>query len=113
MLRDFPTIDVVLAHGGRGWWYDAAAFLALSHAHAWIELSGLPPSACPSTTPATTCAGWPRKFVFGTDWPGVPGTAQNARAVAGLGLDEETAALVLGGNALRVYAGLEHLAPGR
>ena len=29
VLRDFRRLDVVLAHGGRGWWYDAAAFLAL------------------------------------------------------------------------------------
>lgn len=47
-----------------------------------------------------------RKFVYGTDWPGVPGVARNARAVAALGLGEETLALVLGGNALRVYKGL-------
>ena len=40
----------------------------------------------------------------------MPGTAQNARAVAGLGLDESTVAAVLGGNATAVYAGLS---PGR
>ena len=28
VLRDFPDLTVVLAHGGRGWWYEAAAFLA-------------------------------------------------------------------------------------
>ena len=43
-LRDFPRLQFVLAHGGRGWWYDAAAFLALSRDNVWIELSGLPPS---------------------------------------------------------------------
>jgi len=37
----------------------------------------------------------------------VPGQAANARAVAGLGLSEEVAGLVLGGNALTVYAGLQ------
>ncbi len=44
VLRDFRSLTLVLAHGGRGWWYDAAAFLALSHERVWIELSGLPPS---------------------------------------------------------------------
>ncbi len=44
VLRDFRRLDWVLAHGGRGWWYDAAAFLALSNERVWIELSGLPPS---------------------------------------------------------------------
>ena len=53
VLRDFRRLDVVLAHGGRGWWYDAAAFMALSSDRVWIELSGLPPSrrACPQTSP--------------------------------------------------------------
>ena len=47
VLRDFPALDIVLAHGGRGWWYDAAAFLALSYENVWIELSGLPPRGLP------------------------------------------------------------------
>ncbi len=41
--------------------------------------------------------------IFGTDWPGVPGIAANARAVAAECPDPETAALVHGGNATRVY----------
>ena len=44
VLRVFRSLTLVLAHGGRGWWYDAAAFLALSSERVWIELSGLPPS---------------------------------------------------------------------
>ncbi len=47
VLRDFPGLTVVLAHGGRGWWYDAAAALALLHENVWIELSGLPPHRLP------------------------------------------------------------------
>jgi hypothetical protein len=46
-----------------------------------------------------------RKFIFVTDWPGV---ARNARAIAALGLDEQTLAGVLGGNALQVYPHLRH-----
>ena len=42
-------------------------------------------------------------MVFGTDWPGVPGIAANARAVASLCPDEQTADLVLAGNASRIY----------
>jgi uncharacterized protein len=103
VMRDFPTLTVVLAHGGRGWWYDAAAFLALSRETVWIELSGLPPRRLPAYYARHDFARLCRSFIFGTDWPGVPGIAANARAVAKLCPDEETAALVLGGNALRVY----------
>ena len=79
VLRDFPGLTVVLAHGGRGWWYDAAASLALLHENVWIEpasSSSRPTGpACPASPAtlapsprsgsATTC--WPRC------WPGTPG----------------------------------------
>jgi predicted TIM-barrel fold metal-dependent hydrolase len=42
-------------------------------------------------------------MMFGTDWPGVPGIAKNARAVAALCPDDETTGLVLAGNAAHVY----------
>jgi hypothetical protein len=42
-------------------------------------------------------------MIFGTDWPGVPGIAKNARAVAALCPDGSTADLVLSGNAAQVY----------
>ncbi len=106
VLRDFRRIDVVLAHGGRGWWYDAAAFLALSNERVWIELSGLPPSRLQTYYARHNWARLTRRMIFGTDWPGIPGIAKNANAVAALCPDEETAGLVLAGNAARVY-GLE------
>ncbi|HEY1914094.1 MAG TPA: amidohydrolase family protein [Streptosporangiaceae bacterium] len=103
VLSDFPQLDVVLAHGGRGWWYDAAAFLALAYEHVWIELSGLPPSRLQTYYARHNWRRLTRRMIFGTDWPGIPGIAANARAVAALCPDEETAGLVLAGNAARVY----------
>jgi predicted TIM-barrel fold metal-dependent hydrolase len=103
VLRDFRRLNIALAHGGRGWWYDAAAFMALSNERVWIELSGLPPSRLREYYARHNWNRLSRRMIFGTDWPGVPGIARNARAVAALCPDEETAALVLAGNALRVY----------
>ena len=103
VLHDFPRLNVVLAHGGRGWWYDAAAFLALSDGRVWIELSGLPPSRLRDYYSKHNWSRLVRKMIFATDWPGVPGIAKNARAVAALCPDEESASLVLAGNAARVY----------
>src|SRR5688572_31816347 len=40
-------------------------------------------------------------------WPGVPGIAANARAVAKLDIDEEDLPGVLAGNARMVYRGLD------
>ena len=109
VVRDFPGVDVVLAHGGRGWWYDAAGFMALSNPNVWIELSGLPPRRLPAYYAKYDLARLARRWIFATDWPGVPSTASNARAVVALGLDAETSTAVLGGNALSVYSGLDHL----
>jgi predicted TIM-barrel fold metal-dependent hydrolase len=107
VLRDFPDLQVVLAHGGRGWWYDAAAFLAVSRPNVWIELSGLPPKRLPEYYGRFDLGRLARKWIFGTDWPGVPGQAANARVVASLGLPDDVVPLVLGGNALQVYSGLD------
>ena len=103
LLRDFRSLDIVLAHGGRGWWYDAAAFLALSNERVWVELSGLPPSRLQTYYARHSWARLTRRMIFGTDWPGIPGIAINARAVAALCPDDETRDLVLAGNAARVY----------
>jgi predicted TIM-barrel fold metal-dependent hydrolase len=103
VLRDFRELDIVLAHGGRGWWYDAAAFLALTNPHVWIELSGLPPSRLQTYYARHSWRRLTRRMIFGTDWPGIPGIAANARAVTKLMPDGETADLVLAGNAARVY----------
>lgn len=103
VLRDFRSLDIVLAHGGRGWWYDAAAFLALSNPRVWIELSGLPPSRLQTYYARHSWPRLTRRMIFGTDWPGIPGIAANARAVAALLPDEQTVESVLSRNASRVY----------
>ncbi len=48
VVKDFPDLTVVLAHGGRGWWYEAATFLSLMRAGIWIDVAGLPPSKLPT-----------------------------------------------------------------
>jgi predicted TIM-barrel fold metal-dependent hydrolase len=109
VLRDSPGLTLVLAHGGRGWWYDAAASLALLYENVWIELSGLPPHRLPHYYARFDLRRLARKFIFGTDWPGVPGIARNARALAALDLGDDVLAGVLAGNALAVYRRLANV----
>jgi uncharacterized protein len=103
VAKDFPELTIVLAHGGRGWWYDAAAFLALMRERVWIELSGLPPSKLPEYYARHDLDRLGRKFVFGTDWPGAPGIRANAEAVAALGFADDVLRGILGENARSVY----------
>jgi len=105
VIADFPGVPFVLAHGGRGAWYADAARMALECGNVWLDLAGLPPKRLPgyyAGFPLPELAG---KWIFGTDWPGVPGVARNARAVAALGLPGDVLAGVLCGNAARVYLG--------
>ena len=100
----FPDLTIVLAHGGRGWWYDAAAFITQIRPRVWIELSGLPPKKLPQYYRNFDLGRLGRKFIFATDWPGVPGIARNAAAVADLGFDRDTLELIFWRNAFDVYA---------
>src|SRR5215469_6693373 len=106
VIRDFPRLSLVLAHGGRGWWYEQAAFLALMRPNIWLEISGLPPHRLPDYYGPTL----PRlaaKMIFGTDWPGVPGVQRNARAVQKVlleaGCSAAQIAAALGQNAVQVF----------
>jgi len=106
VVEDFPSLNVVFAHGGRGWWYDVAAFLALAKPNVWLDVAGLPPHKLPTYYARHDFPRLATKMVFGTDWPGIPGVARNARALAGLGLADDVLRAVLAGNAAKLFPGL-------
>ncbi|HUD38508.1 MAG TPA: amidohydrolase family protein [Streptosporangiaceae bacterium] len=110
VFRDFPDLTVVLAHGGRGWWYQQAAFLALMKPNVWLEVSGLPPQRLPDYY-GSSLRRLADKMIFGTDWPGVPSVAQNARTLAATltaaGCTPDQIAAALGTHAATVF----HLPP--
>src|SRR5260370_17953148 len=106
VFRDFPGLTVVLARGGRGWWYDQAAFLALMRPNVWLEISGLPPQRLPDYY-GSSLRRLADKMVFGTDWPGVPGVERNARGLEKVLLDAGCTAgqvpAARAGNAVRIF----------
>jgi predicted TIM-barrel fold metal-dependent hydrolase len=103
VARDFPDLTIVLAHGGRGWWYDAVAFMTLMRENVWIEVSGLPPRRLPHYYRNYDFERLARWMIFGTDWPGVPGIQANASALFELGLERGTLEGILYRNAQEVY----------
>ncbi|MGH3437543.1 MAG: amidohydrolase family protein [Sciscionella sp.] len=106
VVEDFPELQFVFAHGGRGWWYDAAAFLALAKPNVWLDLAGLPPRKLPEYYAKFEFARLATRFVFGTDWPGVPGTSRNIAALRALDLPVDVLRDVLSGNAAKIFPGL-------
>ncbi|MGH7576002.1 MAG: amidohydrolase family protein [Longimicrobiales bacterium] len=82
---DFPDLVVVMAHGGRGYWYDACAFLAAHHRNFYIDVTGLVPNRLLDHFP--TLGRITSKVVFGSDWPAMPrSVAANVETIRGLGL---------------------------
>jgi predicted TIM-barrel fold metal-dependent hydrolase len=106
VVEDFPRVNFVFAHGGRGWWYDVAAFMAMARDNVWLDLAGLPPKKLPEYYARFDFTRLAGKFVFGTDWPGVPGASRNVRALSALGLPDDVLTDVLSGNAAKLFPGL-------
>lgn len=84
---DFPDLPIVMAHGGRGFWYEACAFLASHFQNVFIDVTGLVPQKLLHHFPGLEQLS--HKVVFGTDWPAMPKSPrQNIEAIVGLGLSE-------------------------
>ncbi|MFW6078762.1 MAG: amidohydrolase family protein [Gemmatimonadota bacterium] len=102
---DFPDLVVVMAHGGRGLWYDACALLARQRRNFYIDVSGLVPSRLEEHFPNLEALA--DKVVFGSDWPAMPKSVRhNADAIAALDLSSEAVEKILHGNASQLL-GLE------
>jgi len=99
---DFPDLSILITHGGRPFWYDHALTLCRLHRNVYIDIAGLPPRKLLEYFPEL-----PRlahKFVFGSDWPGLPNSvADNIAAIGALPLPEAAIAAILGETALRLF----------
>lgn len=100
VATDFPDLKLVMAHSGRGLWYDRAFFLSKLHANLYMELSGLPPAKLMTYFPEL--ARNTDKVIFGSDWPGMPWIRRNMDAISQLPLPADGVEKILGGNAARL-----------
>ena len=100
---DFPKLKILLAHGGRPLWMEAAFFVVRRHPNVFLEVSGIPPAKLLEYFPRLEeLAG---KTVWGTDWPspGVTSMRQNVDQFLELPLLDDTKRKILYDNALRVF----------
>jgi len=100
VVVDFPALTMIMAHSGRGFWYDAAFFMAQLHEHVYMEVTGLPPQRLPQYFPNLERNA--DKIIFGSDWPSVTDIKGNVAAIRSLEMSEDSKAKILGGNAARL-----------
>ncbi|MGE5421621.1 MAG: amidohydrolase family protein [Ignavibacteriales bacterium] len=97
---DFPDLKLVMAHSGRGFWYDEAFFLSKLHRNLYMEISGLPPRKLLQLFPdLEKNAG---KVIFGSDWSASPGPESMIGEIKSLPISEEAISKILGVNAAQI-----------
>ena len=98
---DFPELVIVAGHIGYPWTEEAIA-VATKHENVYIDTSAYTVRRYPAALVDFLRGHGRRKVLFGSNYPMIlPGKA--LQGLDSLGLDEETLALFLAGNARRVY----------
>lgn len=97
---DFPELNIILVHSGRGFWYERAFWLARLHANVYMEVAGLPPQNLLNYFPELERVA--DKVLFGTDWPGVKHIVANIEAIRALPITDKAKEKILGGNAAKI-----------
>ena len=100
---DFPRLTILLAHGGRPLWMDAAFFVVRRHPNVKLEVSGIPPAKLLEYFPRLEEIA--DKTVWGTDWPspGVKSMRRNADEFLALPIGDAAKRAILYDNAARIF----------
>ena len=100
---DFPKLKILLAHGGRPLWMDAAFFVVRRHPNVFLEVSGIPPAKLLEYFPRLEEIA--HKTVWGTDWPspGVKSMRGNVDQFLTLPIGDEAKRRILYDNAARLF----------
>ena len=100
---DFPKLKILLAHGGRPLWMEAAFFVVRRHPNVYLEVSGIPPAKLLEYFPRLEELA--AKTIWGTDWPspGVKSMRANVEQFLELPLAEGSKRRILYENADRLF----------
>lgn len=102
VAQDFPDLTIIMAHGGRPLWCDAAFYLARRHPNLYLDISSIPPKRLLEWFPRI--AEIADKILFGSDWPGpgVPGVREEVEGIRALPLPREVQEKLFVTNARKV-----------
>jgi predicted TIM-barrel fold metal-dependent hydrolase len=97
---DFPDLNILMVHSGRGFWYEKVFFLARLHENLYMEISGLPPQNLLKYFPDLETNS--DKIIYGSDWPGVENIRKNIDRILELPIKEQTKEKILYLNAKKI-----------
>ncbi|MGQ9509957.1 MAG: amidohydrolase family protein [Thermodesulfobacteriota bacterium] len=101
---DFPDLKIVMAHSGRGFWYEACFSLSRLHKNLYMDITGLPPQNLLRYFPEFEKNA--DKVVFGSDWPGIPKRIrENIETIQKLPLSDKAIESILYKNAQKLLFG--------
>jgi predicted TIM-barrel fold metal-dependent hydrolase len=102
VAQDFPDLTILMAHGGRPLWCDAAWYLLRRHPNVYLDISSIPPRRLLEWFPRLEEIG--PKVLFGSDWPGpgIPGVREELDGIRALPLKESTLEAILERNAAKL-----------
>jgi len=96
----FPDLTLLLAHGGRPFWYDHARWMVSRHPNVHIDITGMPTRRLVEIFPSLENRA--DRFFFGSDWPGTGDIRPHVEDVLALPLSDGAKEKILYGNAARL-----------
>jgi predicted TIM-barrel fold metal-dependent hydrolase len=101
VAMDFPDLTLIMAHSGRGFWYDDCFALSRLHKNLYMDVTGLPPQNLLTYFPELEKNS--EKVLFGSDWPTIPtGIKRNVETIQSLPLSDRAIEAILYKNAYRI-----------
>jgi predicted TIM-barrel fold metal-dependent hydrolase len=97
VAADFPTLQIICAHSGRGFWTDQVYSLTKMRRNVWMELSGIPPKRIMQYFPEIDRVA--DRVIWGSDWPSSPAPSVLIRQMRELPLSSDIIEAFLWSNA--------------
>lgn len=98
---EFPSLTIIMCHGGRPFWYKQAQWMLRRHRNLHIDISGIPPMKLPEVFPKLEQ--FSDRYVFGSDWPNIVSIGRQVEQVRRLPFSPDTIEAILWNNAARLF----------
>jgi len=100
LAEKYPELILILAHGGKPYWYQEASTLALTFPNVYIDTALIDPLSLKEVFPLLEELS--HKIIFGSDWPVVGSYSALIKKYKEANLSEEIASRIFYKNAQKI-----------